>query len=654
MEFPADGRVLGLILKIYNRGNIRISDLAEELNLSTRTIRNYIKNINEALPSVIAQVVSLKGAEVELCIYDHEKYDELMKRMKEQFTEQEMIITPEERIKYVAKILLYSKDPINMDELSESMFIGRTTLVNDIKKLGNALTTYNMYIKGKPNTGVWLEGSEIAKRQFIIEVLSRGYYNMIGLNNIIKEDEPGLEIVFKEVDKVFKESNIMHLDETTKLTRKYIMVLADRIKKGFDVVDSEKKYEVLSTTEEYKIAEVIFKLIGKKLDINLKEAEKYYLTLPLIARNASIKIDSNNIEISNSIKNLVVRILDEISNTMGIQIKYDKELMAGLEYHINFAVNRLVFNINTENPMIYDIKRKYSFPYEMAKVAAKVIERTYSVKVTEEETAFLALHFGSYVEKINTENDDINRVALICSTGLGTAKLLFIRLRNLLGNDKIINTFSENEIDLEELDTYDMIFTTIPLKIETTTPIIKLDIFFEEDELRKRIKNRFVMSKNTAWEVGSNVSIVNMATKPNLFFKTNLDDYIDILKEIIGKLFNQREVDEGYLDRVLDREATYPTTFANGVAMPHAINKGGERLMIAIIIPEKEVNYENSDVRIIFMLLIPEIMDESPEVLIKTYEEILKICQNEDLLGKVINAKDYFELTNVLVKEALK
>jgi len=145
-----------------------------------------------------------------------------------------------------------------------------------------------------------------------------------------------------------------------------------------------------------------------------------------------------------------------------------------------------------------------------------------------------------------------------------------------------------------------------------------------------------------------------MATKPNLFFKTNLDDYIDILKEIIGKLFNQREVDEGYLDRVLDREATYPTTFANGVAMPHAINKGGERLMIAIIIPEKEVNYENSAVRIIFMLLIPEIMDESPEVLIKTYEEILKICQNEDLLGKVINAKDYFELTNVLVKEALK
>lgn len=654
MIIPTDGRVLGMLLKIQDRKNVRLDDLAEELNLSTRTIRKYIKDINDVLPEDVAQLSSVKDSGLVLNVYDREVYSALIEELLNSFTEQDMLITPEERIRYISKVFLNSKKPINLDDLSEQMHIGRTTLVNDIKKLSKVLENYDLIIKGKPNEGVNLRGTELSKRRFIIEVISKGYDRNKGLEYIIGKVPGFMKEIFKKVDDIFTKSKIMHLDDTTRLTRVYISVLINRVSEGFEITELHGRYHTLKDTEEYLIASRIYDMIEIEHGIKLNEKEKIYLTIPLVARNASIKIDSNNIIISKSVKNLVIKILSEISDIMGVHIRYDEELITGLEYHINFALNRLIFNINIDNPMLQQIKTKYAFPYEMARVAASVIERTHSVKVTEDEIAFLALHFGSYVEKINMNYEDVNRVALVCSTGFGTAKLLFIKLRNMLGRDKAIHTFSENEISKEILDTYDLVLTTIPVNMDTSTPIIQVDLFFDERELEKKIKNRFIYQVNSEAGSTSNVSIVNMATKKNLFFRSSDTDYVEILTKITSKLYQDKEVDKDFQDRILKREITYPTAFANGVALPHAINKGGERLLICIIVPDKTVIYQDIEVKIIFMLLIPESIEDNPEILIKTYEEVLKICQNRRLLELLTKARSYNELTDIFVMEALK
>ncbi len=66
-----------------------------------------------------------------------------------------------------------------MDDLASEMHIGRTTLVNVIKKAAMTLETYSLTIQGKPNRGMQLNGRELDLRFYIIDnlydVLYGGY-----------------------------------------------------------------------------------------------------------------------------------------------------------------------------------------------------------------------------------------------------------------------------------------------------------------------------------------------------------------------------------------------------------------------------------------------------------------------------------------------
>jgi len=94
----------------------------------------------------------------------------------------------------------------------------------------------------------------------------------------------------------------------------------------------------------------------------------------------------------------------------------------------------------------------------MAKIAAKVIEKTYGLKSGEDEIAYMAIYFASYIEQDSYEGEIINKVALVCGTGLGSSQFLNIKLRKLLGKDLIIDNYSDMKLTKELLEQYDIVF----------------------------------------------------------------------------------------------------------------------------------------------------------------------------------------------------
>ena len=395
----------------------------------------------------------------------------------------------------------------------------------------------------------------------------------------------------------------------------------------------------------------IMEMLIKITNYNFNENEVSFVTLPLIGRRASI--NPNNLIIKESVKLLAEQIINEINENLGVSIKYGNAIVKNFIYHLNFMLNRLIFNIKNKNELINDIKKNYPLPYEMAKIAAKVVENNYGLKSGEDEIAYMALYFASYIEQDNYDGEKIKKIALVCGTGLGSSQFLNIKLKRLLGREVIIDNYSDTKLTKELLSKYDIVFTTVDISFNTETPIIMINVIFDDDVLKKTIQEKMNLKEYNANYLQANDPILSIIVKKEHFFILEEDNYMDNLNLMLDKLLELEEVDIDFKSRIIERELKGTNIFGNYVALPHAINNKEKPLRIAFGVLKKPIMWEGKEVKIIILLMIPSEENIDKDLLIRTYEQLLKLTQNKQVIINMSKLKDYSEFKNLLLKEVL-
>ena len=126
----------------------------------------------------------------------------------------------------------------------------------------------------------------------------------------------------------------------------------------------------------------------------------------------------------------------------------------------------------------------------------------------------------------------------------------------------------------------------------------------------------------------------------------------DIFEALGGKLVKQGYCKESYVQALKDREAEFPTginTGEKGVAIPHTdvshVNKKG----IAIATLKQPVEFvemgtddEYVNAQVIFMLAVDE------KVHLELLQAILAVLQDQEVLKKLIKAKDAKEIIEII------
>lgn len=165
MDCHAENKVYQILRLGVKKQYYTLDSLAEKLGVSTRTIRNYIKQINKDLKG-IAYFKNIRGKGFYLYIEDYAKFEEIFKKISRQA---HIMDTPQKRLAFIIQHLMTEDDSNTIDELAFNMNIGRTTLINDLKKAAAVLNPYGLKIIGKQNKGMYLSGEELNLRLFIIE-----------------------------------------------------------------------------------------------------------------------------------------------------------------------------------------------------------------------------------------------------------------------------------------------------------------------------------------------------------------------------------------------------------------------------------------------------------------------------------------------------
>ena len=144
-----------------------IEGLAEIFNVSSRTIRYDIEQINDYLKKsqLVPLVLDRQGN-----IFVSDSIQNAKSSLeKEGFYS--IKLSKDERICLEACILICRNDFVTLADLAEYLFVSRSTIVQDQTHLKQLLKENKLYLFSYPNKGLLLEGEEIQKRRFLFKMI---------------------------------------------------------------------------------------------------------------------------------------------------------------------------------------------------------------------------------------------------------------------------------------------------------------------------------------------------------------------------------------------------------------------------------------------------------------------------------------------------
>jgi Transcriptional antiterminator len=643
-------RLFTILEMLANNKGIVLEELSEELDVSTRSIRTYLKQLKEEVPSNVVEIVKDNNSKYKLNIKDEKGFREILdlnRRKKQEFSQ---LNDPKERIEYLINRLVELNEAVTIDELAEEINVGRTTLVNDLKKVDKELKKYGLVLKGKTNLGIKIEGDELNLRLIILEHICKSYNDAIILieNNNIFESKEKVVKLRNEIKANLKMNKFSFTEALIDNLIRYITVMLLRLKKNNTINLIQDQYKIIRESKEYSIGKIIKNIIEKFQSIEIEDLETTFIVMPLLARNAPLYHETlRSLIIEENITDLRKEIFNKVFEFTGLRLEEDEKLIKGLDYHLHYALKRLVLNINYKNPMIKEIKEKCKLPYEVAKIAAGVIEEKYKVKVGEDEIGYLALHFSTYVERANEKMMKIGKAAVICSTGFGTAQLLIIKLRKILG-DIIFKSFSDGDFSSEIAKEYDIIFTTVDLNIDTDTPMIKITSIFDDNQLKGEIERQIILNKSNNIEISSEKYILNRILDKSLVFYLKGNSLMENIECMLDNLIKKNIVSNDFKNRVIKREKKAGTAFGGYIALPHAVDEKVNQVIVSYGILDNVIMSDGKEVGLIILMAIPSENKNSQEMIVKTYEEIISLSNNKKIVQNLIKTKSYEEFEKVL------
>ena len=573
-------QILKLLLK--NKECMTGDNLAVSIGVSSRTIRNDMKDLNRALEDHGASVVSEIGQGYYLKIEDQEKFLTFQNEMEEHKREKDFknIIPsePEDRVKYIISKLLLStlngrKEKIEFFDLEEELFISTSTLKKDFRNIDKVLKPYDLKTSITKKDGVKIVGDEAKIRYCISEYIfnSKGYFGIEEnqfYQSIFKEQEiEKLREILLDVISVY---NLRLTDLAFKNVLIHSLIMLKRFARQKSVTYEENDIKAFEKKVEFECAQEIIKRIQKEFEVDLGN-EVYYLTQHLISSQRFLIDDpKEDYEYKNEIEKILIKIKEETN----IDLSDDKQLINGL-----------------------------------------------------------AMHFGAALERKGlNEKKPRKKAIIVCYAGVATAMLIKEKIEQNFGHKiEVIKTCSQQEVSQELIDQVDLVLTTAELSELRSDKIKKINLFLDETDIQF-IGN--ILKEDQKDEIDYR----KIFRKELFFYDVEFKNKEEILEHMTREMQIRGLISKEGSKSVFKREEMSTTELGNMVAIPHAMSNDSEEAVVSVMILKKPILWENEKVQVVLLLNVPKSQYNMWEVVFKRLYQYLIGDQG---VTKLIKDKDY-------------
>ncbi|WP_373808900.1 BglG family transcription antiterminator [Streptococcus ferus] len=607
-------RILELLV---TQQRLTLEEMRSDLNVSLSTLQKSIEQLNELLDSDLQ--IKQEGQLVSLEVYDYRRLEDILAgslRKESDFN------SSSKRTSYLIKRLVRSSQPLLIDDLAEEIGVSRTTINKDLRQVKELAEAYQVNILGRPNRGLEVSGSELNLRLFYIHHV----YAYFDSDSLTEESQSFLEDLYQ----TFKLPK-----KTQELLTKVIAITIARLRRQ-QQLQQPLAYFINELADSDLVHQLIYH-IEMTYHLSLSQYEQDFISYPLHIQY----IDGLPYRPSPSPELLALfqKMVQKVKETLLVTFN-EESLYLEMHRHLKFLLHRLIFHVQANDIFHGDIPNKYPLAFEMAKVAGQELQQLFGYQLAISELSYLALYFEMALREEESENRlRTRKIAVVCTTGLGTANMICRQLRRVLGQEISISQYSEEEFNPLEDDDYFAIFTTIPLKLTgLKSPVVHLTNLFDDQWLQNE------------WKRVNRYHQKNLETITLKFIRLSEEaSYQAYLEKMVASLEKEGLVDSQFLNRTLDRELQQSTIFGNGIGFPHTINQkeGQTILMLAVLDPIHQEGAEQ--VEFIFLVAIPQQVEGQMEAeLLELYDDIFRVASDSSLKGglkKVMTEAEFLAFT---------
>lgn len=475
---------------------ITSTQLAAITEVSSRTIREDIKELNTDLKSNGALIEALKGKGFILTVLNEPLFTHYLEKIDQSLEQiSSNPDTPNERIDYLLNLFLKESKPVKLDDLSEEIHVSRSTIQADLKTVKQLLEPYSLKLVSRPNYGIRLKGTELNRRFAMSEFLfnqQKSGPNLIHMQNVSSIagiNEPILNSMWSILLDQINQNDIVLSGVALNNLFVHIVIAYKRIKEGYSVNLIEKDLSEIQTQKEYTVATKIVQQIEQSLHVTFPEIEIAYIAIHLLG--TKLIGESNNTKsqyeqvIDPMIQKLIDQILLQLKKELNLPLLDDQELIMSLALHLKPAINRYKFNMNIRNPMLEDIKAHYPLAFEAGIIAALEIKKTLSVEIDENEVAYIALHIGAAMER-EKEAHFLKKCYIVCASGVGSSKLIQYKVTSEFRSEiEVVGTTELYRINEIPYNNIDFIISAVPIKEILPVPVIEVNTILSRYDLSR-------------------------------------------------------------------------------------------------------------------------------------------------------------------------
>ena len=502
----------------------------------------------------------------------------------------------EERCHCILAKLLLGSASITIQQLSNTLYVSRSTVENDLKKVKQKLAQFGLQL-AITHTGLSLIGSEHQKRQATVELISQYW----GKRTEAKELNGQL------VRHVQLPDNLNQLFEPA-LIKNILTALTELIEKS-TLSFTDYEFQSLAihlmmpaptggsngaqpvVTPFIAETQLLVQILERRFELTIPDFEQEYLNRHLVTvQSKDTSVQTIQTELRQSVG------LPQLLRQQLAQLAVDEELIQGLAVHLSSALRRLAMGLSINNPCTDEIRQNFPQAFDQAVLLKPVLENQYQIQMNEDELAFISLHFEAFFER-HSEDARLS-VVVVCSSGIGTSQLLGQRLAKTFAQElRITRIIALGELLATPIKE-SLVISTIAIK-GLSVPVIEVSPLLNRHDIG--IIRQMITEKPTP----TNHLVALLQPELTIVTQEQLTDQGAI--ELIG----QRLIDQGYakptvVQAALAREALASTALGR-VALPHADSQLITKPAIGLLIAPQSINWQHNDkVQLVFFMALNE------------------------------------------------
>lgn len=667
-------------------GKFNLDKLAETFNVNARTIRNDIVQIEDYLKNKnVKATIEVKNKIITINMLKDIKLEDLVEINYHDFYSDR--ISNEERILLILSDLCWSDGYLTIQDLADKYFVSRGTINSDIVSIKEYCDKNGINFVSARGKGIGIDEDEKNRRKYLASIIKEfAYLNQkINLDMSIYgqwfdlDEINKIQAIVNEVDEIF---NVSLTDVAYEALIVHIALSIERFKGGNN--DEELPSEELENIDslQYKIASTLVEMINEEFNISLGENEIYYIAVHTAAKSGVIVAQEKRGD--NFLEYYCLRLINNVGLLLNVDLSNDKHLFNSLFQHLCACEYRNRNNISLDNPLKDELKNNYKDLFEIVKAVIIDVNEPDVIIPSDDEIAYVMLHFCTAIKRDIKQIKPL-RVLVVCATGIGTAELLSLGLKENF-NFEIVDKLAKHQLkDEKYLNDVDLIISTVPLKSRipsvVVSPILKekdiidikhfinrLDLVGKLDIKSTKMSKTAVMLKDLLNKYPSNKDeeiliekiktlllnekgeenymLSDLIRKETIALGLEVNDWQDAVRKAGQLLIDDGSITEEYVDGAIEnvKELGPYIVITKGIALPHATNKVGvNRTAMSLITLKNPVNFGNKNndpVDTVFMLATTDstshlgALQDLSEFL--GDEEFLNILRHDTTIEKIL------------------